>query len=626
MPDYKLNIIGTFNNKQLVKALRQAGVDVDKLGKKTTKTNKDLGRFRQATAGMRRTLGAVRNNLLLVSFAFGTLGAAIGKTVKDFAKFEQVNIGFKELGKSVGFSGDALNKLKEATDGTVSSMELMKQANNAMLLGIAKSEDQMAEMFDMAQRLASAVGQDATYGIESLTTGIGRQSRLMLDNLGIIVRTEDAYKAYAQQINKSVSALTDQEKKTAFITAAMDAAREKVGRLGDEQKTTSMVMSEAATSIGELSITIGELFSPLVISAAKRIADWAESFKMLIYQHNIFRGMQLEEAQILELIDFKNKQLMETQGEYAKASAEKNIFGKQTAQAGMLGATIAGMRKEIVILTEKYLAMLDVGESVAEGQNSFSEAIGETVAGLADVYPGMVLALELYKQTKEAQIALLEAKRADIAIDAMRLEGEEGQEENIRRMGVVYDMLSESLLKLMSVKKKDVKASKTQLQANTELMKGSAALLKQFAGGAIVAARLQQAAAVVDTYSAATAALKPVALGGYGPVVGPPMAAAIIASGLANVMQISKSIGEFQHAQFGMDQVVTQPTMIMAGENNQAEQVSITPLEGPNLEGPQGGNITVNVSGNILENDWIEEELSEKISEAVRRGVDFGIS
>ena len=88
MPDYKLNIIGTFNNKQLVKALRQAGIDVDKLGQKTKKTNDDLGKFRTTTAGMRRTLGAVRNNLLLVSFAFGTIGAAIGKSVKDFAKFE----------------------------------------------------------------------------------------------------------------------------------------------------------------------------------------------------------------------------------------------------------------------------------------------------------------------------------------------------------------------------------------------------------------------------------------------------------------------------------------------------------------------------------------------------------
>ena len=286
MPDYKLNIIGTFNNKQLVKALRKAGVDVHKLGKKTKDANKDMSKFRQTTAGMRRTLGAVRNNLLLVSFAFGTVGAAIGKSVKDFAKFEKVNIGFQELGKSVGFTSEALSKLKQATDGTVSSMELMKQANNAMLLGIVDSEDQMAELFDMAQRLASAVGQDAAFGIESLTTGIGRQSRLMLDNLGIIVRTEDAYKAYATQIKKNVSELTEQEKKTAFITAAMDSAREKVGRLGGEQETVSMILSETSATIGELSIALGKVFSPAVVATAKQITEWAESLRLLVFEYN----------------------------------------------------------------------------------------------------------------------------------------------------------------------------------------------------------------------------------------------------------------------------------------------------------------------------------------------------
>ena len=189
MPDYKLNIIGTFNNKKLVKALKEAGVNVNKLKKETDNANQKTSAFRQATAGLRRTLGAVRNNMLLVTFALGGMGAAIGKTVKDFAKFETVKLGFDELGKSVGFSTEALTKLQTATDGTVTSMELMKQANNAMLLGIVQSEEQMAEMFDIAQRLAAAVGKDAKFGIESLTTGIGRQSRLMLDNLGIIVST-----------------------------------------------------------------------------------------------------------------------------------------------------------------------------------------------------------------------------------------------------------------------------------------------------------------------------------------------------------------------------------------------------------------------------------------------------
>ena len=36
----------------------------------------------------------------------------------------------------------------------------MTQANNAMLLGIADSEDQMAELFDVGQRLAQGLGQD----------------------------------------------------------------------------------------------------------------------------------------------------------------------------------------------------------------------------------------------------------------------------------------------------------------------------------------------------------------------------------------------------------------------------------------------------------------------------------
>jgi hypothetical protein len=275
MPDYKLNIIGTFNNKQLVKALRGAGIDVKKLGKNVDKTNKQMGAFRTATAGLRRTLGAVRNNLLLVSFAFGGVAAVIKKTTGMFAEFEKINIGFKNLGQSAKLSENALQTLTDATDGTVNSMELMRQANNAMLLGIVESEDQMGEMFDVAQRLASALGKDTLFGIESLTTGIGRQSRLMLDNLGIIVKTEDAYKSYAAELKKNVSELTEQERKTAFITAAMDSAREKVKALGDEQLTTKDKFNQTTTAISHMSIQMGEFFAPAAVLVSDNIGDAA---------------------------------------------------------------------------------------------------------------------------------------------------------------------------------------------------------------------------------------------------------------------------------------------------------------------------------------------------------------
>ena len=71
--------------------------------------------------------------------------------------------------------------------------------------------------------------------------------------------------------------------------------------------------------------------------------------------------------------------------------------------------------------------------------------------------------------------------------------------------------------------------------------------------------------------------------------------------------------------------MVDEPTMFLAGEAG-AETVNVTPLEGPNLEGPQGGGVTVNISGNVMSEDFVENELSEAISEAVRKGVNFGMS
>ena len=40
----------------------------------------------------------------------------------------------------------------------------------------------------------------------------------------------------------------------------------------------------------------------------------------------------------------------------------------------------------------------------------------------------------------------------------------------------------------------------------------------------------------------------------------------------------------------------------------------------------EGGSITVNVSGNVMTDDFVENELAEKIATAVRRGTDFGMA
>ena len=102
-----------------------------------------------------------------------------------------------------------------------------------------------------------------------------------------------------------------------------------------------------------------------------------------------------------------------------------------------------------------------------------------------------------------------------------------------------------------------------------------------------------------------------------------PLAAA---GGLAIGAAVGKMADGLKKAQYGMNEVVDEPTLILAGEAG-AEQVSITPLESPNIEGVQGegASVVVNVSGNVLTSDFVEGELADNIREAVRRGTDFGI-
>ena len=145
-------------------------------------------------------------------------------------------------------------------------------------------------------------------------------------------------------------------------------------------------------------------------------------------------------------------------------------------------------------------------------------------------------------------------------------------------------------------------------------------------GSALVTARLQQASIIASTASGAMAAISP-------PTGAPTPAgwmnfAAVIAAGTAQVVSISQAMGDFKKAATGADFVTSGPHMIMVGDNpGGREQVSVTPLSSPNIDGPQGGgSVTVNVSGNVLSQDFVEGELAENIKEAIRRGTDFGIS
>ena len=78
---------------------------------------------------------------------------------------------------------DILDNLREATHGTVNDVELMKAAVQAKDFRLPL--DQLGKYLEFAQLKASQTGQSVDYMTQSIITGLGRKSLMILDNLGI---------------------------------------------------------------------------------------------------------------------------------------------------------------------------------------------------------------------------------------------------------------------------------------------------------------------------------------------------------------------------------------------------------------------------------------------------------
>ena len=553
-------------------------------------------------AGNIGTLTGSMKKMVAQAAVAGVAMETMRKAIVRSAQVEGISRGFDNLAKSAGFSAKAFDNFKKATDGTIDNLTLMQKANNAMLLGITDSEDQMADMFDVAQRLGQSLGIDTVQSIDSLVTGLGRQSKLMLDNLGIMVDGGKANEVYAESIGKTVSQLTDQERKTAFINAAMKEANFLVEQLGAEQLTTKDKIAQMNTALLESLTAFGNLLTPLVIPFAEALGFVATQASELM---DIVSGVNTEFSGTASTLTGFNRLLKENAGDeewLANKTKELNAEQKKLREE-LAGLTSTG--SQAIDFTKDFAMSIDLsGDSMVDYNKNMlitEQQYGDLMQSIVDGTFNLDEFKKMQEETtivtindnteraKAIQFLIEEAERKKALIKAS---GEEGE---------VEKATTEIKLKSMSM-----------------LSGGLAKLAGQHKQGALVAKRLAQAQAIIDTYAGANKAL----------ASAPPpwnyvAMAGVIAAGLGNVAQI-----EAQKAATGADFVTNGKQLLMVGDNPSGrEHVQVTPLGGdPAPNAPSGASVTVNVSGNVLSQDFVEGELAENIKEAIRRGTDFGIS
>lgn len=149
----------------------KVGFDIDKFQAELRKTNNTLSNW----------AGGVQKSVLGLAGAFSAL--ALGRFVMDVSRLageaEGVNAAFMKLENSAKLMQD----LKKATGGTVSELELMKRSVMASNFDISLKA--LPQLLEFATLRARQTGQSVDYLVDSIVTGIGRKSKLILDNLGI---------------------------------------------------------------------------------------------------------------------------------------------------------------------------------------------------------------------------------------------------------------------------------------------------------------------------------------------------------------------------------------------------------------------------------------------------------
>ena len=170
----------------------------------------------------------------------GGLTDAWTKSIELARAGEGVRLAFERLNQP-----GLLDKLKEATHGTVSEVELMKQAIKFENFKLPLED--LATYLAFAQQKAKDTGESVDYMVNSITTGLGRQSKQILDNLGI-----------------SAAELTKRMNEGADMTKAVaDIIREEMAKAGDYVETAADKAARAAAKATDELEKFGRSAAPI---------------------------------------------------------------------------------------------------------------------------------------------------------------------------------------------------------------------------------------------------------------------------------------------------------------------------------------------------------------------------
>jgi len=270
--------------KDLEKNMSTGAKTIENFGKKTEKSMIDFSKVAETALG----------------FSLASLSIKAADSFREFAVQSGKNALYLERGlnslqiQTNNTAESLIKDLRNASNNMVNSLELVQTANKALALGISKN--QLPELMEVAAARAKIMGITTTQAFNDISIGIGRQSKLILDNLGIMIDLDKTYKNYADTMGIVGRELTDTEKKFAITNSIIEENQAII-------RAQSVINEDLLTSIEKVKIGVQEMGIQFMKTAADDV----------VFLKNEITGF----SEVLNDV------------QYAEASRQANLFSQE---------------------------------------------------------------------------------------------------------------------------------------------------------------------------------------------------------------------------------------------------------------------------------------------------------
>ena len=221
----------------------------------TGASGRDFAAQAQGLGGLVHVYATFAANLYAVSAAFGALSKAM-----DLSNMVK---GLDQLGAASGRSlGGLAKQMVLVADGAISMRDAMNSTALASAGGMSNAN--ILRMTEVAKKASLALGRDLPDSMDRLTKGIVKTQPELLDELGIMTRVIPAQEAYARQLGKSASSLTEFEKKQAFANAVLAEGERKFSAIDLDANPYSKILASMSNLMQTGLELVNKVLSPVL--------------------------------------------------------------------------------------------------------------------------------------------------------------------------------------------------------------------------------------------------------------------------------------------------------------------------------------------------------------------------